>query len=152
MNAVQKEIADTLSKHPTWSRTQALHWNRKHNPATIARHKREKAYSKHMERVQNLESKAKKMAQNMKQTEIKKVGRTRYGNVVVKKGAGKAFTIASPNINKTVDLTIHYHSPNEFRADKRLTYSKGDSQVKEFAKAMFSKSKGKHGSSGKSSG
>ena len=35
LNAVQREIQDTLKKHPNWTSIQALHWNRKHNPATI---------------------------------------------------------------------------------------------------------------------
>ena len=48
LNAVQREIQDTLKKHPNWTSIQALHWNRKHNPATIARHKRERRLVENM--------------------------------------------------------------------------------------------------------
>lgn len=58
INAVQREINETLKKHPTWSRIQALHWNRRNNQHTIARHKREAARSKRTEREQKTLKKA----------------------------------------------------------------------------------------------
>ena len=66
LNAVQREIQDTLKKHPNWTSIQALHWNRKHNPATIARHKRERAASRKYDRDKNTLMKAQKFAKSLK--------------------------------------------------------------------------------------
>lgn len=156
-SSYQTQMKNVLARlkrtHPEMNSHDRLHYMRTKDPEGKRIVKQHAIAEKHWGRVEKLQQKAGNMVKKMKPNEIKKVGRTRYGNVVIKKGAGQAFTIVSPVNKDLVNVRYHHDSSHEYSTDSNSNHSKSEGIVKEFSKAMFGgKKNGNKAKTGKSGG
>lgn len=132
-------------EHPNLKTTNdVIHYARAHDPE-MKRYRRARADREKINgRIDSLTKKGWAMAKNMNHGEIKTVGRTSYGNVIVHKGAGDEVTVARPTDDRhlinTVTRIKGFHS---WRDEKSYNWIEGEGPWKQYASRVAPK--GAHG-------
>lgn len=137
LNAVQKEINVTMQRYPKMSKVEALHWNRKHNPETLKRHREQKNYSKEYKSLQARHEKGLKMIKTMGNGQTKKVpGKLSFGGATyVHKDNENTYSIIQPEISANslggkpkqgLLITAYRNNPNEFSMPEQVRVFAGD--------------------------
>lgn len=113
MQRVRREHSNLKSFHDV------LHYARAHDPEMKRYRRARAAREKINDRIDSLTKKGFAMAQSMAHGEIKTVGKTSYGNVIVHKGAGDEVTVARPTDDRHLINTVtRIHEAYSWHAEK----------------------------------
>ena len=132
-------------EHPNLKSTHdVLHYARAHDPEMKRYRRARAAREKINDRIDSLTKKGFAMAKSMAHGEIKTVGKTSYGNVIVHKGAGDEVTVARPTDDRHLINTVtRTHEAYSWHAEKSYNWIKGQGPWKQYASRVAPK--GAHG-------
>ena len=102
-------IRNIRRTHPNLKSNDIFGWARKHS-ATYRKYKRARAArEKEQAKIDKLTQKGFKMAKNMSRGEVKVVGKSSWGNVIVHKGS--FVTVARPTAEKSMISVVEHGNP-----------------------------------------
>lgn len=142
LNAL-KIIQNARRAHPNQKNID-LNWITKHDP-TYKRYRRAReARKKEQAKIDKLTQKGFKMAKSMNRGEVKVVGKSRWGNVIVHKGS--FVTVARPTADKSMLSVVEHGNPankNVANGESPHNVPKSFSEYRQFAKRVAPR--GAHG-------